>query len=327
MRRAIVTLIGSLVVVAFSSGDSQAQITIIGPGSTPIGDMERGAGIMAAGAGVGYYYTAMGDSIETDTWMRLNEYIFQSVRQAAMRERKRIQERIDRNREHYNKLLDQILNNPEFKDVRKGDALNSLYNELTNPQIAESAFRLSPVNLSGENIRNIPFFYAKEGLPFSLRRLTSRGSWPVGLRGPEFAAERRAYERAVDTALEQQMEGKLSRQSVNAIESAVNALSIRLDQVITPSRDKVYMEASGHVKQLEVAKELFKRKDIEQILGEMDKYSGTTVHDLVAFMKRNNLRFAVAEEIGDEQSMYTRLYAALRQQLDLVQVPRADAKK
>jgi hypothetical protein len=149
----------------------------------------------------------------------------------------------------------------------------------------------------------------------------------VGLRGPEFAPSRRAYERAVDAALEEQLEGKLSRQAIQAIETAVSNLSYTLDRVITPSRDKVYIEARNFVKQLEATTELFKRREIEQILGEIDKYSGTTVHDLVVFMKRNNLRFAVAEEIGDEQSIYTKLYAALSQQLDSVRVPRSDAPK
>ena len=298
----------------------------IGPGSTPIGDMERGAGVMAMGAGVYNYYTAQADSIETDTWMRLNNYIFTGVREAAMREARRIDARLAKTRENYNKILDRILNNPEFKDVRRGDALNAVYQELTNPQISESAFRLSPVHLSGESIRNIPFFYAKEDATFSLQRLTARGQWPVGLRGAEFASERRAYERAVDAALEQQIEGKLSRDSIQAIETAVYNLSVRLDQVIAPSRDKVYLEARNYMRRLENTKELFKRKEIEQILGEIDKYAGTTVHDLVAFMKRNNLRFAVPDEIGDEQALYTRLHASMSQQLDLVRIPTAEPK-
>jgi hypothetical protein len=319
--------IGLFVLVFLAATRARAQINIIGPGSTPIGDMERGAGIMAAGAGTYNYYTAVGDSIEADTWMRLNEYVFQSVRQASMRERQRILERATHNRERYNKILERILRDPEFKDVRRGDALNAVYQELTDPQISESAFRLTPVQLPGELIRSIPFFYAKEDSTISLRRLTARGAWPVGLRGPELAASRKAYERAVDAALEAQLEGKLSHQAILAIETAVANLSYRLDQVITPSRDKVYLEARNFVKQLEATTELFKRKEIETILGEIDKYSGTTVHDLVVFMKRNNLRFAVAEEIGDEQSIYTKLYAALNQQLDSVHVPRSDAPR
>ena len=297
----------------------------IGPGSTPIGDMARGAGIQAMGAGVYNYYTAQADAIEANTWMNLNEYIFQSVRQASMRESRRIAARIAKNKENYNEVLARILNNPEFKDVRRGDALNAVYQELTNPQISESALRLSPVHLSGESILNIPFFYAKDDATFSLQRLTARGKWPAGLRGDEFAQERRAYERAVDTALEQQIEGKLSREAIRGVETAVYNLSVRLDQVIEPSRDKIYLEARNYMRRLESIKELFKHKEIEQILGEIDKYSGTTVQDLVAFMKRNNLRFGVPDEIGDEQSQYTRLHASLSQQLDLVRVPEGRA--
>ena len=96
--------------------------------------------------------------------------------------------------------------------------------------------------------------------------------------------------------------------------------------MIAPGRDKVYLEARNYIRRLESIKELFKRKEIEQILGEIDKYAGTTVHELVAFMKRNNLRFAVPDEIGDEQSLYTRLHASLSQQLDLVQVPSRQPK-
>jgi hypothetical protein len=299
----------------------------IGPGSTVQGDIARGQGILALGSGLYNYYTASADSINADTWMRLNEYVFQSVREASMRERKRLAERIAKNKENYNELIDRLTNNPEFKDVRRGDALNMLYEQLTNPQIAESSFRFAPVHLSGENIRNVPFLYAKEDATFSMQRLTARGQWPVGFRDERLAPERRAYERAVDNALELQIEGKLTTEAINAVEAAVYNLSLGLDRVVPPSRDKVYLESKNFLRRLENTKELFKRKEIEQILGEIDKYAGTTVHDLVTFMKRNNLRFGVPDEIGDEQSLYTRLYASLRQQLDLVHVPESEPKK
>jgi len=325
MFRAIVTAIGVFALQAFSGTNAPAQI--IFPGSTPQGDILRGEGVFLQGAGLFNYYTATADSINADTWMRLNEYVFQSVREASMRESRRIAARIAKTKENYNEILDRLYNAPEFKDVRRGDALNILYEHLTNPQIPESSFRLSPVHLSGDNIRNIPFMYAKEDATFSMQRLTARGKWPVGLRDARLVGARRAYERAVDDALEQQIEGKLTLEAVKAVEAAVYDLSASLDQVIPPSRDKVYLEARNYVKRLETMKELFKRKDIEQILGEIDKYAGTTVHDLVAFMKRNNLRFGVPDQNGDQQSLYPRLFASLRQQLDLVNVPEPEPKK
>ncbi len=59
---------------------------------------------------------------------------------------------------------------------------------------------------------------------------------------------------------------------------------------------------------------MMKRKEIETIIGEIDRYSGTTVHDLIVFMQQYNLRFGVLE-IGAERAAYPKLYA-MRQQLD-----------
>src|SRR5580704_10378142 len=111
MSRATRVAIGVLALLAFSAPAARAQGfrgggMVIGPGSTPIGDMERGAGIMAMGAGVYNYYTAQADAIEANTWMNVNEYIFQSVRQASMRESRRIAARIAKNKENYKEVLD-----------------------------------------------------------------------------------------------------------------------------------------------------------------------------------------------------------------------------
>jgi hypothetical protein len=255
--------------------------------------------------------------------MRLNEYVFQSVRAAAARYAERRAREIASNKEHYEKHLKQLLDNPEHADVERGDALNSLYDKLIDPR-NETALRLSKVHLYADHVRGIPFLFAQRDATISLQRLTARGKWPVGLRGDALARDRRAYERAVDNALEQQLEGKLRLEAIQAVEAAVNDLFIALDHVITPSRDTVYMEAKNHLTRLKATAELFKLKDIEPILGEIDKYSGTTVFELIKFMKRNNLRFGVAQERGDERDLYTQLYVSLRQQLDLVQAGGGD---
>jgi hypothetical protein len=248
--------------------------------------------------------------------MRLNEYLYQSNRQAWQRAAKRREEEFQRKKDNHKRILDRIANNPEQYDLERGDALNSLFESLADPQVA-SSFRLSPVPLAGEVVRAIPFFYGPEDATISMQRIATRGKWPVGFRGDAFASERRAYEQAIDTALEQQIEGKLSREAIQAVATAVYNLAVKLDQVIPPSRDKVYLEAKNHLKRLETAKELIKRGSSERILSEIDKYSGTTVHDLVVFMQKHNLRFGVPDP-GDERELYPRLYASLRLQLDSV---------
>jgi hypothetical protein len=330
MLRARLAAIGVLIVLAVPGAAARAQFFGrgggIGPGSTVQGDILRGEGIFLNGAGLYNYYTANANAINTQTWMTLNEYIFQSVRAASQRYAARRSAEIASNREHYKKYLDQLLNDPEFADVERGSALNILFDKLTNPQV-ESALRLAPVHLSNEDIRSIPFFYAPRDATISLERLTTRGKWPVGLRGPDMLTERRAYDRAVDEALEQQLEGKLSREAIAAVDTAVTNLYIALDRSHTPSRDTIYLEAKNYLKRLETMKDLFKLQVVEQILAEIDKYSGTTVYDLIKFMERNNLRFGVADEIGHERDLFPRLYAALRQQLDQVEPGAITPKK
>ena len=58
-------------------------------------------------------------------------------------------------------------------------------------------------------------------------------------------------------------------------------------------------------------------RSIEQALGEIDKYSGTTVNDLRLFMQKYNLRFDAAKT-PEERKLYPALYAALQQQREKV---------
>jgi hypothetical protein len=281
------------------------------------GDILRGEALGLMGAGMYNYYSAMGNSINADTMMRVNEYIYESIKHENAERARHRSMVIARNKANFAKILERIRDNPEQYDLERGDALNALCDQLLDPKVSPSSYRSVPVTLDGGTIRRIPFFYGPRNATISMARLTTAGKWPVGLRGAEFAAERRAYERALDNALDLQIEGKLSRQAIADVAAAVEALLNRLDQVIPPSNDKVYIEAKNYLKRLETSAELLKLKDVERIVGEIDKYPGTTVHDLLVFMQRNNLRFGTPE-VGDERELYPNLYAALRQQLDVL---------
>lgn len=336
MIRASSKVLATLVLVSLVTSDASAQFgTFIGPGSTPQGDIARGQGVFLGGAGaylVGAglynYYTATADSIYTDTWMRLNEYIYQSARIAAMRHEKRLREKIARDKAHHKAILDRIRNNPEDYDLARGDALNALFEELANPQLNSSSYRLYPVRLSGDTIRTIPFFYGPRDKTISMQRLSTRGRWPVGLRGPDFSGACRAYERALDTALEQQIEGKLSTEAIAAVGRAIDDLEalVQRRNATTSDRDTAYVEAMNFVRSLKETKELLKFNDVEKIVAEIEKYSGTTVEDLIAFMKKFNLRFGVPT-IGDERGLYPELYASLEQQVDLLRIREDDPKR
>ncbi|AGA24655.1 hypothetical protein [Singulisphaera acidiphila] len=309
------TTLTALALIGSFAGPAFGQINFIGPGSTPQGDILRGEGVFLQGAGMFNYYTAQADSINADTMMRINEYIYLSIRQdraeKAARRARRTAERLA----NFNLIRSRVENNPNQNDMLKGNALNALFEQLAGPKIPPSSYRLNSFELDADMVRKIPFFYGPNQETIALSRIIPAGQWPIALRGPEFASQRRNYEHALDAVLELQLDRKTTRDSLSALSVAVHDLAERLDQVISPEKETLYLEAKRFIRRLEASKEMMKRKDVELIIGELDRYSGTTVHDLVVFMQQYNLRFGVPE-IGAERATYPKLYAAMRQQLD-----------
>ena len=75
---------------------------------------------------------------------------------------------------------------------------------------------------------------------------------------------------------------------------AVHGLETRLDKWLAKSFHRLYLEARDRVKEMRETVEMLKSTDIEQALGELDRYAGTTVNDLRVFMQRHGLQFADA---------------------------------
>ncbi|WP_422927205.1 hypothetical protein [Singulisphaera sp. PoT] len=322
MRTRLKTAAGLALLLLLAARPGHAQYGFFGGGygaSTVQGDILRGEGAFLNGAGNFLYKEAVANSINVDTSIRLNEYIWNVVKFENRENAKHRAAMIAKHNENYDMILKRIRENPDNRDLETGDALNDVMTQLLDPGISPSSFRGSPVNLPGETIRGIPFFYAAEDATFSMRRLAAKNHWPVGLRGERFARYRRDYERAFDDALDQQHDGKLSREAILRVEKSLADLNTELPRVITPSKDKVYIEARDFLSRLDKSKELLKRQKVEEMLGEIDRYSGTSVHDLVTFMQKYSLRFGVPD-LGVEREQYPKLYEAMKLQLDMVRV-------
>src|SRR5437879_13159768 len=104
---------GTLVLLALLARSTSGPAQIIFPGATVQGDILRGEGIFLQGAGLYNYYSAGANAINTDTWMRLNEYLYQSARLGYQRAAQRRADEFQRKKEHHKKILDRIANNPE----------------------------------------------------------------------------------------------------------------------------------------------------------------------------------------------------------------------
>ena len=313
--RSLCHLVAVLLVVGLPATPSSAQYFYVGSGSTVQGDYLRGVGTALVGAGYYNLTTAQGERIHVGTAIMLNEYMAAAAKQENRENAEHRAAVRARQEEARKQIRERIRNTPEEADLFKSDALNSLREELLAPG-NEASIRLYRLPLAGDAVRRIPFFFAQEDTTFSMQRLSAKGKWPVGLRGPELERERKNYERVVDNALDQLTagKGKLMVEDVKAVVRAVQQLKEKLDQVHPPSRDKIYLDARNYLKQLEASAEMLKSHKIEQIICEIDKYSGTSLSDLLLFMQRNHLMFGVAAEIGDERALYRELYATMLEQ-------------
>jgi hypothetical protein len=313
--------VAALVVAAVSWGFAAfAHAQVIYPGSTIQGDYLRGVGIAAAGMGVYNYDTAVANRINTGTVILWNEYVSAVAQYQSdkyWRRRKRIAEQ--RN-QYLGQILDRVRNRPEYRDIQNGDSLNDALKQLLNPAISPSSYRSRPVPLSTDVVRRIPFKHDKENLVFSMHRITAQGKdkWPPALQDPAFASERRAYERALDAVLEEQIEGQMNIATIRRLDGAVDMLIDKLDQVLVPSREKLYLEAKNRLTEFKkAAQNLFESHSIQLAMGDLDRYAGSNVHDLVVFMQNHKLGFAPAGT-PEERELYPVLYASLLEQLDLV---------
>ena len=314
-------LLAGLVVLAALESSAWAQF--IAPGSTPEGDYLRGVGFAAMGMGIYNQRTAIAESINVDTTIRWNNYVAAVAKQQSREFAMRRLQIAEENKEKYNKILERIKNAPSARDVLDGDALTAELDKLTAPEISESSFRYAQVPLSIDDIRRIPFRLGEKGETFSMRRLTmkGKGKWPVAFQDPAFAAECRAFDNAVNKALDEAMEGKAQLSTIRTVQDAAEGLALKLDQVVDAKEDqRAYSEAVERLRELKSTARLLETHKIQLAIGEIDKYSGTTVNDLKVFMQNYKLTFGAAVS-KEERELYPHLYESLKIQREKLAGP------
>lgn len=314
-------LVTALVILA--PGAANAQLgTFLGPGSTVGGDYLRGQGVFLTGLGYFNYTTAIAASINTDTVIRWNQYVYESLQEDLRQKAIHRAYRKQRDEANYQARITQLRERPDQADLRSGDALNMVLFDLLDPRIGTSAQRSIHVPLPGDAIRKIPFNFASRAATFSMERLIGKREWPLALRGEAFAIYRRSYERAIDNAIELDVEGKLTGEAVAVVEQAVRDLENQVDRVIPQSQVQDYNNAKNFVKRIGEFPRLLRERSVERVIAEIETYPGTTVSDLIAFMQRHNLRFGVADS-PLENALYANVFESLRAQREQVPLPPA----
>jgi len=285
--------------------------------STVGGSIARGLGYYNMGAGAYNKETAVANSINADTVMRWNQYLYESQLESNRRERLRLARRQERAVDSVDAIEKRLRENPSREDISEGGALNVVLDDLSDPRIQSSALRLATTPIKASTIRSIPFVDASEAVTISLNQLVAKDElWPPALRDDAFRAEREAYRRAVAQAMKEDEEGDISPKTLRDVRNAVNALRIKANRMIRkPSPE--YLQTQEYLRALSGMTRMLDNPNVEPILKELEKVENTTVGNLLGFMHNYNLRFGKATTPA-QRAIYQELYPTLASHRDRV---------
>ena len=285
-----------------------------GWGSSPAGSLARGLGVFNMGRGVYNKQTAEAASINTNTVMRWNNYLFQSSRESAQRYAARMNAKVQQTTKLQGEIEDRLRNHPEERDITDGDALNVVLDVLLNPTTADRSIGQIRTPLKNEVIRDIPFEYASEGMTVCLDKMTMDGQWPVSLRVESLRPERDALRKAVTAALEEDKNGNLEPNTIQAVQTAVDNLRLKFEKEVPKDRPD-YVTSENTIKAMNGLTRMLYSPNMNKVIAELEDYQGTTVGDLIGFMHAFNLRFGPTNS-ARQRYIYLKIYPMLREQAD-----------
>jgi len=279
--------------------------------------------------GYGYWYDewghpvaeAVANRINAETGIMINEYIDACYKSVL----KDYNDRLGANRRLTNAnqvaTLKRLRENPDARDVDRGSALNVIMADLLNPKGSLSELRTVRVELDVRTVQQIPFKLSRKGanISISLRRLHVRErDWPHLLTGDDFKRDREVYVKSVEQALEQNLRiGRLKPETITEVSSAVKAIADHVLVVVnqTPKLDRrlLVVDANQFLDRLKSAAEILDRKDVTDVIADLDQFSGTTLVDLLEFMRYYHLTFGPAES-PEEKRSYVMLFDRLKDQ-------------
>jgi hypothetical protein len=295
-----------------------------GPGSAVSAEGEFLKGVGAAYDGIGNLATGLAnyrrqsaesDAIETDAAIGLNEYLHRSLVNADLARGARVLVKKERRNRGQDAARARILYDPSDHDIESGDALNALARELTGPHVPPPALRAVAVRLPDGLLPRLPLHLARAGLVIAPQRLRAQGRWPNLLQGPAYARRRRAYEQAVEAALEQGARGILSRAAVAAIDESIGELRNGCESAARTAPPTDQVNARVFVDGLSKSARMLHQPAAVAALAAVLSDSATTVPEALELMRQHNLRFG-ATASPDERTSYRELYPLLVEQTD-----------
>ena len=290
------------------------------------GDILRGQGAFAAGAGWYNLNTAKANAINVEAMRNYNQevrsnydriynyYLNREKKQAKSKEEaeKRAKEKIE-----------QIQKSPTVDDIRSGEALNMLVLQLTNPDVKQKDWYAHAVALPDASVKDIAFDYYPNGMTakdLSIRVCLSRVSknidWPIALTDNDFDDERKAYQQAVSQVKADVIKGRLERAELVALTTSLDGLLAKINKVHGQDKMGFLTAAKEFHAELKSATKLFDGTVVDyssELLRETERYDVKTVGELLAFMLKYRLFFSKANS-PRANVLYNNLYTSMKDQ-------------
>jgi len=290
-----------------------------GGGATVGGDMARGLGFYNIGAGIYNEDTAVANSINADTVMRWNQYLWEAQQEINRREYVRMARRQQLENATGDVVQKRLLENPTARDIADGDALNVILDQITDPRIHSSSLRLATAPIKSDAIKSIPFENASEGITLSLNQLAAKETWPSALQDEKFASDRDAYRAAVAKAVKEDEDGQISAPTLAEIRGVVSRLRAKLAANRPTDRTQL-VQAENYVKALAGMSRMLENPQTEKVIAELAKVQNTSLGSLLGFMHTYNLRFGPAMS-AQQRAVYETLYPLMVEHRDKVVKP------
>jgi hypothetical protein len=305
-----------------------------GPGAalTPEGDILRGAGAGATGMGnmadgIGSFLkkAAEAQSNLTDSDISINEYLdLIKLNNNNERAARSFKKKVTRDR-GISANRARVRFDPDNHDIECGDALNVLALELTGPRVAPMPAHAATVQLPVAALRTLPLRIDSIGISIAPGRLRVDDRWPELLQDPTFARRRRAYERAVEVALEQATLGNPSKAAATAVERSIIELRRGYETVARTASPVEQSLARRFLDALSKSAQMLKEPSAHRALRAVLSNSERSLPGALALLRKHRLRFGPSES-DDERAAYHELYSLMRYQAELLVAnePRSD---
>src|SRR5262245_13953538 len=163
-----------------------------GTGSTVQGSIATGMGNFAAGAGQYNVQTAQARSINAQTAMQFNDYMYAVNKQNAATNLARRQQQKKNVNESADATYKRVHDNPDPHDIHTGDGLNVVLDDLVNPKVYTQVVQKATTPIDSQLVKNINFQHAANMILLSLQDVSARGVPNVLANDPNFEADRQA---------------------------------------------------------------------------------------------------------------------------------------